>query len=402
MTTDSDFKKENTNISISNFVFTRYLYEKDEVKISLLINILNKKENESLFWAYELYHSGFTDELIQFLWKIYYDFFSTLNPQFENYLLNKLQEKQIVCDKKVLANIISNFLIRPFNMDVFMLDYFVKKNNKPENLQNINKFTTATLKKTFTSFLNTHDYFGIGFCILHICNDEQINTIIKLSIDYFSTFIENLDKKLIISKINKIVSKNNYNKRILVLAKILSYYSILTSLKMGKNIYIVVEDADIVKYETVCVNLDCPQDKPYTKMFPAYKILTKACLYFIDNLDCLTLFHLKRDNADIVDAYLNNWMYYASFSPVWKERILKYNGKIDDELKSVVFDDDDKHEQFCENFNYEPDEQTKDIQNKSIQNIETKITWMSFYESYCNNCLIDFQSNNMLNMKLSL
>jgi len=399
MTTESDFKKENTNIS--SFVFTRYLYEKDEVKISLLINILNKKEDESLFWAYELYHTGFTDELIQFLWKIYYDFFSTLNPQFENYLLNKLQEKQLVCDKKILANIISNFLIRPFNMDVFMLDLFVKTNNKPENLQNVNKFTTATLKKTFTSFLNTHDYFGIGFCILKICHDEQINDIIKLSIDYFSTFIEKLDKKLIISKINKNVSKNNYNKRILVLAKIFSYYSILSSLKMGKNIYAVVDDDEIENYETVCVNLDCYQDNQYRKRFPAYKILTKACLYFIDNLNSLSLFHLKRDNADIVDAYLNNWMYYASFSPVWKERILKYNGKINHDSKSVVFDDD-KYEQFCENYNYEPDEQRKDVQNKSIQNIETKTTWASLYESYCNNCLIDFQSNSMLNMKISV
>ena len=387
---------------MSNFVFTRYLYEKEEVKLALLINILNKKEDEAFFWAYELYHSGFTDELIQFLWKIYYDFFSTLNPQFENYLLNKLQENQFVCDKKNLANIISSFLIRPFNMDLFMLDYFVKTNNKPENLQNIDKFTTTALKKTFTSFLNSHDYFGIGFCILQICDDEQINDIIKLSIDYFSTFIEKLDKKVIISKINKTVTKNNYNKRILVLAKILSYYSILSSLKMGKNIYAVVEYEDIENYETVCVNLDCSQDKQYTKRFPAYKILTKACQYFIDNLNWLSLFHLKRDNDDIVDAYLNNWLYYASFSPVWKERIIKYNGKINHETKSVVFDDDDNYELFCENYNYEPDEQKKDVQDKSIQNIETKTTWLSLYENYCNNCLIDFQSNSMLNMKVSI
>lgn len=387
---------------MSNFIFTRYLYEKEEVKCALLINILNKKENESLFWAYELYYSGFANELIQFLWKIYYDFFSTLNPQFENYLLNKLQEKQLSCDKKILANIISSFLIRPFNMDVFMLDYFVKTNSNPDNLQNVDKFTITTLKKTFSSFLDSHDYFGIGFCILHICHDAQINTIIKLSIDYFSSFIENLDKKLITSKINKIVSKNNYNKRIVVLAKILSYYSILSSLKMGKNIYTVVEDDDVENYETVCVNLDCHKDKPHVKILPAYKILPNACQYFIDNLNCLSLFHLKRDKDDIYDAYLNNWLYYASFSPVWKERILKYNGKINHESKTIEFEDDDTYELFCVNFNYEPDEQKNDVQNKSIQKIEKKTTWVLLYESYSNNCLIDFQSSNMLDMKVSL
>jgi hypothetical protein len=387
---------------MSNFIFTRYLYEKEEVKCALLINILNKKESESLFWAYELYYSGFANELIQFLWKIYYDFFSTLNPQFENYLLNKLQEKQLSCDKKVLANIISSFLIRPFNMDVFMLDYFVKTNNKPDNLQNVDKFTTTTLKKTFSSFLDSHDYFGIGFCILHICNDTQINTIIKLSIDYFSSFIENLDKKLITSKINKTVTKNKYNKRIVILAKILTYYSMLSSLKMGKNIYNVVEDDDVENYETVCVNLDCHKDKPHAKILPAYKILPNACQYFIDNLNCLSLFHLKRDKCDIVEAYLNNWLYYASFSPIWKERIIKYNGKINHETKSIEFYDDDTYELFCEIFNYEPDEQKKDVQNKSIQKIEKKTTWDLLYESYSNNCLIDFQSSNMLDMKVSL
>ena len=35
--------------------FTRYLYEKDEVKLSLIISILNKKE-EAIFWAYELFY----------------------------------------------------------------------------------------------------------------------------------------------------------------------------------------------------------------------------------------------------------------------------------------------------------------------------------------------------------
>ena len=44
-------------------VFTRYLYNKDHVEFSLLAAIQEKKREESLFWAYELYHSGFTNEV---------------------------------------------------------------------------------------------------------------------------------------------------------------------------------------------------------------------------------------------------------------------------------------------------------------------------------------------------
>ena len=69
-------KKPIMNYQIeTKFVFTRYLYEKDEVKMALLIAILNKTD-DAIFWAYELYYSGFTDELIELLWKIYYDFYA--------------------------------------------------------------------------------------------------------------------------------------------------------------------------------------------------------------------------------------------------------------------------------------------------------------------------------------
>ena len=38
--------------------FTRYLYGKDEVEISLMTNLLNRT-NDAIFWADELFHSGF-------------------------------------------------------------------------------------------------------------------------------------------------------------------------------------------------------------------------------------------------------------------------------------------------------------------------------------------------------
>ena len=70
----------------NEFQFTRYLYEKEEVKLSLILCILNKKE-EAIFWAYELYYSGFKSDLINLFWTIYYDFYYTSNPSFEKYLL---------------------------------------------------------------------------------------------------------------------------------------------------------------------------------------------------------------------------------------------------------------------------------------------------------------------------
>ena len=56
---------------VHSFIFTRYLYEKEEVEIHLLLSLLYKKQEDALFWAYELFYSGFEIHLLQYLLKIY-------------------------------------------------------------------------------------------------------------------------------------------------------------------------------------------------------------------------------------------------------------------------------------------------------------------------------------------
>ena len=103
----------------ANLVFTRYLYIKDEVKTALLLSILNKSD-DAIFWAYELYYSGFKNELYALIWKIYYDFFATLNPSFSVYLSKKFSNKDMIEDR-LISSIIQNLIIRAFNTDVFLL-----------------------------------------------------------------------------------------------------------------------------------------------------------------------------------------------------------------------------------------------------------------------------------------
>ena len=103
----------------SKLVFTRYLYLKDEVKLALVTSLIEKNER-SVFWAYELYYSGFQTELFDLLWKIYYDFYYTLNPAFQQYFIKKhkewktLESSSIEKDK-IVAVIVQNLLIRPYN-----------------------------------------------------------------------------------------------------------------------------------------------------------------------------------------------------------------------------------------------------------------------------------------------
>ena len=122
-----DFSKQDDILTISlpgsDLVFTQYLYIKEEVRIALLVSILNKSD-DAIFWAYELYYSGFKYELLNLIWKIYYDFFATLNPAYEAYLLKKHKELLLDADEtqgQIISSIIQDLLFRPFNADVFVL-----------------------------------------------------------------------------------------------------------------------------------------------------------------------------------------------------------------------------------------------------------------------------------------
>lgn len=76
-------------------------------------------------------------------------------------------------------------------------------------------------------------------------------------------------------------------------------------------------------------------------------------------------FNLMRDEEDSISkCYWYHWEYYAYNSPIWKNRFDKYDITIDDENKKIVFNDDDEIEEFYEQYGYEPDEQSCEIQNK--------------------------------------
>ena len=67
---------EPTSKTLPGIVFTRYLYIKKEVEHSLTNAILKRDREQSLFWAYELYYSGFRYDLIELLSNLYDKYYS--------------------------------------------------------------------------------------------------------------------------------------------------------------------------------------------------------------------------------------------------------------------------------------------------------------------------------------
>lgn len=72
-----------TNLNSIEPVFTRYLYEFHHVKYSLQWALMEKKREEALYWAYELYHSGFQTEIWYWIRELYVKYYEEHNPRFK-------------------------------------------------------------------------------------------------------------------------------------------------------------------------------------------------------------------------------------------------------------------------------------------------------------------------------
>lgn len=239
-----------------HIVLTRYLYIKEEAMISLIIAIMEKKRDEALFWAYELYWSGFQEEVFEYLMSVFTDMFETVNPRLRYFLQTQVDSwKQDPTKHWAIGTMVRNLVDknRNFNIDAFVL--------------NISPVSDLKIK--------------------------------------------------------------------------------------DRRFYIELEAKDIIQYETIQGEL--PR-----------VILGKACR-FSTKKQYNNIFGASHKNVlakDILHASRMEWEYYASFSSVWKGRIEDCNGKIDINLKRVVFDDDDDQEEFYDQYGYEPDEQSLDLLSK--------------------------------------
>jgi hypothetical protein len=349
--------------------------------LALTLCILNKKEEEAIFWAYELYYSGFQLELVAVFWSLYYDFYYTLNPSFEKYLLTRLKKNLALDADSVnyISMIVNNFMIRPHSMDIFMLKQIVDicdfdKTDIQDYIDSPGN-NLEVMQKEMLFAIRTKDFMILASLILIDIKDEHIDTMFEVATNYFVTEM-GLKKKV------QDYDKQSSNKRVLILCRIVHYFTVTANKKLGKNLYIHIEPEEVVLYETIHAGAG---------LVPR-KILRLAKIYSIDSDNYLSLFDLKRETQDIKTAYYYDWLYYASYSPLWKSRILKHNGVIDQKNHKVEFDDDDIDE-FYDNYGYEPDEQSTEVENKTIQDIRKERNWLSFYKEHNINGVVEIEDD---------
>jgi hypothetical protein len=242
-------------------VLTRYLYIKQEVLASIALALIESNLEEALFWAYELYYSGFQEECMEFIPAVYREWYAVKNPKLGKFLNSQLKKWLESRSDAVLGTMIRNIMHKEF-------------------------------------YINPS---GFGAGLLNKPSDD--------------------------------CAKDN-------------------------GFYVQIDPASIEKYKTI--------EKDDIEL--PYLVIRRACKYAARNKQnaIFCCFHKDISKEDLYLIYRDHWLYYASFSPIWRKRIDNYNGYINNELKKVTFENEDDEDEFYDEFGYEPEEQSKDLLEKWI------------------------------------
>lgn len=96
---------------MTNLILTRYLYNYEGVRKTLIHTILSQQEQEvAFFWGYEMYYSGFHKETAELLQEIYENFYQEHYPKLGEFIHKKITS--ITKDPTIVATIIKNLLVK--------------------------------------------------------------------------------------------------------------------------------------------------------------------------------------------------------------------------------------------------------------------------------------------------
>jgi hypothetical protein len=355
--------------TITPLIFTRLLYPKDEVIHSIWYCFENKTSyEETLFWCYELYMSGFEEDTLQILYTLYFCYVSF----HDNELLKKLDtiylQWSLETSNEEKATYVNTFLESIYNhkysnMVKQLLDEY-------EQTSKHGKVTLFKGKKP--KWLEEYDLSVRS--LLHSISKQKIQNIC-----HFLKIKEENESELEKIEINVCQYANSQNKEYLTSKHVQG-----TTIVIIANMYTLLHQHHIEQtkentrhftrhftqhFDSLTEEKETLSDyiSTFEEYYPSYvyKILREQRAYKtrIENIDKSHL-SLEQTNKTWQQCYYDDWLYYASFSPLWKNRIETYEGIIDHKNHKVDFDDletykDDntRFEEFYNHYNLEPDEQ---------------------------------------------
>lgn len=298
-------------------ILTRLLYIASDVKYNITYCILHQHKDELEYWLAEYFMSGFCNETLQLLIKIYYTYYAAKYPSLEKYIIDKAQQQQSTLKYNSLSTIAHTL-----------------RTKTPSYILEDNSITRMRGRKPYIkTLLQKKKWKHIIRFMFSIPDEELIQYYISICLYYDKS----VDINGILEYYHTIVPYLSLeNQRWMIIA--LTYHLSL-------------QDDDIHRTHSITLLQKKFQDKYVTlnKDIPR-KILVNHIKYA----------SRKVISKDIHHKILEQWVNYLYSCPLWQHRIHSHNGKmVKDKL---TFNNDDHLENFYDNYGYEVDEQGLTIQ----------------------------------------
>jgi hypothetical protein len=162
-------------------------------------------------------------------------------------------------------------------------------------------------------------------------------------------------------------------------------YCLVNFMRTYLNVNISSQSTDEPSDIRFIVNLTPEHIAPYanidTSNILRNRVLEHAVKYPVRK-DCHRVFNTFT-HQDFANAFQCKWLYYASFSPIWYDRISQHNGQIDYDAETVLFADEEDEETFRSLWDYEPDEVVQTVFARCCgTGTETLLSVKDFCEKY--------------------
>jgi hypothetical protein len=324
---------------------SRYLYIIDEVIWSFVDSLLKQRSlHEALFWIFEYYYSGYQDKTWNLLWSVYYDFYAINYPKCERMLRKHslLKENGIIYVVKNLFTLTpcpTVWLLRRLKPTV---PYIIYKGDRPDWSAADPPLLIAIHKKHFNNVVyHMKKYKG---------RENELYVIIR---SYFNRTYESLK--------DKTLDSIPYKDKMHILIALVLYLWRDEGLIQKRAMFIKIGADDLAFVKSI----------DNSSVVPIRKTLGQKRLYPISHhIGCFSLERHKGIWPSVHEVLWYHWEYFAYYSPIWKKRFKHYGIKLKYETFEVLFNNDDDYEAFHELYDYEPDEQSKQIQEQSTREIQ--------------------------------
>jgi hypothetical protein len=315
-------------------MLTRLLYLVDHVKQNIVHCILLDEKEELCYWLAEYYYSGFHENSMEWLTQIYYQYYALTYPSFEKYIHKKRMLYSISNDYSILVYVANNLRIKRHST------YYEQAKNKPLQVNRGRKPNWLTKYddtiKQFIYLISKQDWGRVYKEIQHSDRD-------KLRDMYESICLYRNNHQPIDSEIMSYYKciAGNYS------TETIKQMLFATCLHLQEQYSIETQYGTWLtnkKRLHIYTNLQVT-NRPYETLKVNVKYKTRQSIP-------------QQELCSIV----HNWIEYTYETPLWRERIDRYGGKV--ENNRVVFSKDEDLENFYENYGYELDEQSNDMYEK--------------------------------------